>query len=450
MPAITLGLVEVEERLHVLRRRLNWLTLQHGAYLAASTVILVATALIVAGLRGSALTFRVTLCGGSLLSVAVITASVALGRRRWMDAHATAFFADRQARLTDRLATLIDPRLRARPSRLAPLLVAQTLAMGAEWRAERLVPRRVPRSLFVLLAALLALAATTFIARRTPAPSPPAQTASGAGQAPGGRAPLEPQPSLAPNANGDQPGAEADRQPPSDALMQAAPSDAGLAAVGAPADTSQPDTSPGSLPDRLQDAIRRAFHGQRKDDPQQVAARANENASDRREPRPGEAGEDEQRERAMAGPPNAAPQGDGNEQQKQTGQGKSDQQHAGQDQDKGGARDQNFDGSAPAAGTGSSPSGLMDAKDASPALGGEGAKTFKLTITSFLRAVEQKGEQRHTPGKPAGASASAGDGVGAPAALSPRQLNDDALRKAQIPPEYEDIVRRVYSLRGEQ
>lgn len=78
------------------------------------------------------------------------------------------------------------------------------------------------------------------------------------------------------------------------------------------------------------------------------------------------------------------------------------------------------------------------------------AKTFKLTITSFLHAMEQKGNQPHQLGKKASAGGSAGGGTAAQLALNERQLNDDALRKAEIPPEYEDIVRRVYSLRADQ
>ena len=34
--------------------------------------------------------------------------------------------------------------------------------------------------------------------------------------------------------------------------------------------------------------------------------------------------------------------------------------------------------------------------------------------------------------------------------MNDQQLRDDTLRKAEIPVEYEDIVRRVYSLRAEQ
>jgi len=92
----------------------------------------------------------------------------------------------------------------------------------------------------------------------------------------------------------------------------------------------------------------------------------------------------------------------------------------------------------------------MDGKGHSAGASDGSAKTFKITITSFLHAMEQKGNQPQQSNKKTSASGSAGGGTTARAALNERQLNDDALRKAEIPPEYEDIVRRVYSLRADQ
>jgi hypothetical protein len=111
---------------------------------------------------------------------------------------------------------------------------------------------------------------------------------------------------------------------------------------------------------------------------------------------------------------------------------------------------QNFGGNSPPAGEGSSPGGLMDGKAQSVASGASTPKTFKLTITSFLHAMEQKGNQPRQPGKKTGSGGAASTGSATKVALNERQLNDDALRKAEIPPEYEDIVRRVYSLRADQ
>jgi hypothetical protein len=111
---------------------------------------------------------------------------------------------------------------------------------------------------------------------------------------------------------------------------------------------------------------------------------------------------------------------------------------------------QTFQGASPAAGSGSNPEGLLAAPGGGPALGEDGPKTFKLTITSFLRGAEQPGQSPARPGKQMSAGGASRTAPGADAALSDRQMNDAALRKAEIPAEYEDIVRRVYSLRADQ
>jgi hypothetical protein len=79
--------------------------------------------------------------------------------------------------------------------------------------------------------------------------------------------------------------------------------------------------------------------------------------------------------------------------------------------------------------------------------GHAGATTFKLTITSFLHAVEEQSKPQRQAGKRGGSLGATADTTEAVPALNEQQLRDDALRKAEIPPEYEDIVRRVYSSR---
>ena len=172
MPALTLGLAEVEERLRALRRRLNSVTAQHSAYLGISAVLLVVATLIVLGLRAPSSAFRFGVWVGALLVIGVLTACVTLARRRWLNMQATAHLIDQRGQLTDRLATLLDLRLRPRPSRLAPILVAQTLALGSRWQARHVAPRRVPRSALLAIASLLTLVAATFVERRTPPPVP--------------------------------------------------------------------------------------------------------------------------------------------------------------------------------------------------------------------------------------------------------------------------------------
>ena len=165
MPAITLGLAEVEDRLRALRRRLNAVTAQHSVYVSLSVVTLVIAALIVLGLRGSAAAFRAGAWGGLGVCLATALWGMMAARKRWLDVAATAHVADRRGGLTDRLVTLIDLRARPRPSRLAPVLVAQLLALSKKWQPQQIVPRRVPRSVLALVASILALISTAFVER---------------------------------------------------------------------------------------------------------------------------------------------------------------------------------------------------------------------------------------------------------------------------------------------
>jgi hypothetical protein len=81
------------------------------------------------------------------------------------------------------------------------------------------------------------------------------------------------------------------------------------------------------------------------------------------------------------------------------------------------------------------------------AAGDGGSKRFKLTITSFVHTAEQRDTPPRGTGTRAGSAGPAESESGSGMALNDRQLTDDALRKAEIPPEYEDLVRRVFSSR---
>jgi hypothetical protein len=104
-------------------------------------------------------------------------------------------------------------------------------------------------------------------------------------------------------------------------------------------------------------------------------------------------------------------------------------------------------GARAASGSGTDPEGLYASTGGRGSRLGQGtpAGTFKLTLGSFLADGPAGG------GKPRGDErAAAADGraaVSEPPALNPRQTADDALRRADIPPEYEEIVRRIYSAR---
>jgi hypothetical protein len=438
MPAITLGLAEVEQRLRTLRRRLNWVTAQQSIYLGASFVTLLLSVVIVVGLRASASTFRIAACAGALLVVIVGLTSLAYARRRWLDLQETARLVDGRAQLTDRLATLVDLRLRPRPSRLAPVLVAQALALGGRWQARQIAPRRIPRSILLFIASLLALAGTGLIERRS-MPPPPSTAATtvvelssavasraqreSAVQAPGQpdtAGTLRPPTTLAPA--GDFPGRAPGEQAAKDQSSSVSPSSA-EAMTGS------------SLTDRLQQTIRHTFHGDTPEQPMQFASGPGNNS--RSDPTTS-ADRNPSRDRGDQPDRTALKKADSPGQQKDlgrpTGGGRGTQPQGEEN------APQNFQGSSPRAGEGSSPQGLLDPNAPGVVSGREGSKRFKLPIASFLHAAP---EQADRPG--AGAWAGTAESAGGDAALNNRQLADDALRKTEVPPEYEDLVRHVYS-----
>jgi hypothetical protein len=446
MPAITLGLTEVEERLRALRRRLNSVTAQHSIYLGLSSVGLLVSVVIVVGLRAPAAIFHIVACGSALLVMIIAVACLGYARRRWLDVRRAAHLVDTRAQLTDRLSTLVDLRLRPRPSRFAPVLVAQALALGARWQARQIAPRRIPRSILLLLASLLALATTAFVERRTPPAVPSATTATAERLAevrPGATSGAQSNSGTQP---AEQPGTAGGLQPPTTVLP---PGDFPGRATGSGAGQGQSwNLSPSSeearprpsLTDQLQQTIRHAFHGDAPEQSSQLASPSGINsqhdrtASADRNPKPDRGNQPDDAASRKADSPGG---------QKGLGQSKSGTR-GGQPQT-GSDAPQNFQGSSPAAGKGSNPQGLMDPK-APAALAGQGeSKRFKLAITSFLLPVPQQAEHQPRAGGRAGAAESGGSG----AALNERQIADDAVRKAEIPPEDEDLVRRVYS-RAEQ
>jgi len=450
MPAITLGLAEVEERLHAIRRRLNSSTVLHAVFIGLSTPVLVGALLVVLGLHGSAPAFGVALWTGGALSIGTWVTSFMHVHRRWLDVTATARLADHRAQLTDRLTTLADLRLRPRPARLAPVLVAQTLALGERWRVDGIAPRRVPTSVFLLLASLLVLAASSWLA---PEPTPASQPEHATAAAPTSLVATTSQKAPPSGAYGPTQGQAATAAGPVQ-LSEVLPAQRDLSQSGAltaqlPSDKGQPDDTPAALSDRLQQAIRRAFHAAAVDQPRELASRADNgsrNPADRNDERRSEG--DLQR-RNPAQPGKEATGKDSNAgQTKRPDPSKPGDPSRRADADH---PDQQFDGASPAAGDGSSPKGLMDSRAASSTALGQGApKTFKLTITSFLRSTEQRTQEPRQRGKRISSNAPAVATASSPAALNEQQLNDDALRKAEIPPEYEDIVRRVYSVKANQ
>lgn len=463
MPAITLGLAEVEERLHGLRRRLNTLTLLHVGFVTMTVVCLVAAAWVAVGVRGDVQSFRsVTWLSLALLAAAAAGALMAVWRR-WLDESATAKLVDARGQLTDRLTTLMDLRRRPRPSRLAPVLIAQTLALGERWRPQRIVPRRVPRSIVPALLSLLALTASPLVA---PEPPPPPPSPKHVERSLGGLPPEE-LPAASRLGDGDAAeGAEGAPMLPRAGDVPAPQPDAQPRAAAPPVPAT--DRVLGLLPDRLHSALLSAFRAEQagqghdlgkdptgrqlgKDTTSQakdMTGQSKEHASVAPDDR-ASAPADDQRERGSGaagkhpGKGDTAPQA-----QPRPGDGSNADPRQDRAQDRSpDAGEQGHGGSAPNAGTGSRPENLLAAGAAAADSGHAGSATFKLTITSFLHAVEEQAKPERPTDKRAAGVAGAVSAAAAVPALNAQQLRDDALRKAEIPPEYEDLVRRVYSAR---
>lgn len=163
MPARSFGYAEVEERLQEIRRRLNLLVLQQALYASASAGLLTAALLIVVALFAGSAAFRLSLWLALPVLVATVALAVRFVARRLVSLEATARFADRKAQLQDRLATLHAHGRARSPSRLADLLLAETLNFSPRWRVSALGLRQISRSIYLVVLSIALLGATAFL-----------------------------------------------------------------------------------------------------------------------------------------------------------------------------------------------------------------------------------------------------------------------------------------------
>jgi hypothetical protein len=447
MSTIPLRVAEVEARLHLVRRRINAFTLQHVSFLALSAVALTAAVVIVVGLRASPETFRLAAWGALAVTVATAATCAGILTVRWVDLRHAAVLADRRCGLSDRLTTLMSLRWRRQESQLTPLLVTQVLDMRSRWRPEIVAPRALPRSAFILLASLLLLASTAFLERSSneaaaakPESSNDAETAFDRGHQP-------PRPQPRSRQAGEAPGASIEQQQLQPGGEGTAQDSQGLDVEGKydgqPLSAATAELS--QLPDRLQDAIRRAFRAEPMKEMRSLDGIPDGPAS-------GQAREGRQRDES-------GPQSDGDSTASagtREVRGETDRPSAGQpplDKDQKGDPQQRTGqrrddsgqkgtraGSSAGAGSGSATQPSLGDKADLGNLQGE-PTTFKVTLSSFLAAVESRG----IPQRSGGGSSAPAAGEKAARSLNDRQLKDDVLRKPEIPPEYEDVVRRAYS-----
>jgi hypothetical protein len=437
MPGVSMGFAEVEGRVRALQRRLNWLTVQHAFYVSA-TLVTLATALIIAlALRGRAGWFAVALWAG----LGTATASVVLAglriRRQWLSLAQVAHLADRRARLDDRLLTALSIRERRAP--LAVLLLDQLGATAPRWDVAALAPRRVPRSVFALPLALAALIATAFYAR-PPAPpvAPPPVLASSSLNEAGLFEPAPTVPQAGTDANGAQtaastsphrglPSAHGQDTPPRGAAGEMAGIRTG--GLGGAKGTRRRDdhANSGTHSDQVtaddtrmststvQEAIRRAFGA---DD-----AANRKPAAGPPPPSAGTAGARDS-ERSHTAPSSPAP-------------GSRDATRPQQ-----GGRPTR-DGLPPGgAGTGSSPEGLYASEPTAVGVTGE-SRALPIKLGAFATLASNQQEPQRPGAVPEVGRPAPHDSSSVP--LTDDQMPDAALQKADIAPQHEAAVLRIFT-----
>jgi hypothetical protein len=468
MPPFSVGFAQVEHRLGTVRRRLNLVTLQDAAYLAGTLVALAAALVISVAVRGQATLFAVAVWAAAAAVTTALVGATLRVRRRWLSVEQAVRFADRRAALDDRLATLLLDPARARDSRLRDILLAQILAATPRWDVETLAPRRVPRSLYALLAALAALVATSFLVRPPATP----QSASTA---------------MRPRPADERSGAGMPRLPP----------------AGSPAGDSAELLSPGRLEHGGEGAERLGGTGAREGSRPGIAGESAGRLTARSGPQqadhPDQAGSEERSgEAGMSpqAPPNAIGSSPNLAEGTQDGMaerlqdairqaiGAPDANQKGRDETPGGQRrearaDQIGSGSReqsrrdetestsrdgradkapapdaqaaiPGSGSAANPGGQVGpastelfSKERNPGMPVRESLTMPLKLGAFAAMQPSQVEPQRQP--PANSLPFASGGVGAPARLAEEQIPDAPLQKADVAPEHEAVVRRIFT-----
>jgi hypothetical protein len=152
----------VERQLGRVRRRRNAFLLQRALYEtlalgAAFGIGLVGLAFVLAPLPYAIVAWSTTAAG-----IAFLVHVARRTRAGWLGADAPVV-VDRAAALDARLATFVAFASRPITSRLWPLLVRQNVEALERWSPERITPRAMPRTFWLALVSLAALAATFLV-----------------------------------------------------------------------------------------------------------------------------------------------------------------------------------------------------------------------------------------------------------------------------------------------
>lgn len=468
-----LALAEVEDRLRRIRARFNLYTLQHNVYSFGTVCALGVALLIVTAFTLPPHLF--TLLSWPLLIILAFLFLLFLGRlvTQWTDLNAAARRIDAQTGLKDRLSTLV-AQLRSGvigkppPSRLWPHLVEDNTARLPDWEMKKVAPRRIPWSFLPFLAALLIAVWVALIPALSPSSEPEPFSLANM-QAVLSELPdraeqfLNRQMSLLPDAPTNWGGSSVFDTGGAPEGAETAGSGDGQKRTESDTDTQgQGLRSLASLPEALQKAIRQALQGlppqerdkqQRQDASPPSTQLALKPSEEQKQPDFSVSGKPpkgaEQRMSARGGRAeggkDGSPSGSGTEVPavdqgsgiKQLSRARLDRKNArGTFQPESpqipGSGGQSGEG-GPGAGSGTDPRLFGNQTPL-----GSGAHTFQLA----LDATYEKGGASETEEEVGSVVEKSSKD------LSRRQSLDDAIRKSQIPAEYEEIVKHLFS-RGE-
>lgn len=444
-------LLEAVEHVGRVAWRLNRVGLQRAAYRSAATVLLGATGAAVCAAYLEPVWFRVLFASVVVLGLAVVVGSLVVLRTRWADPRGAARWVEARVPLEDRLLTLVTAAPETRRSRLWSELEQDNRAQLPRWRDEKLGIPAVPANLVAFLVALV-LAAIFLVPsseEREPLIPPPGVPspdgpAGAAQQATAGR----PAPA---------PGAAVVRGADGHAGTEGGASEASSSALAA-VDRIQAD---------LGEAFRRSFGGQ-------IVS------GEREEPEPGseatafrgdspEAGIGETESQPGGAPPaeGLARREDGTATGQEVkslepgGQGRSGAGGQGgkarPSQESGSDRKQGGDGSGrKTGGKGEAPSAIADGSGGAGSSGGAGAGSAKATgpLLADAPLTLSGGREQARFTLTLGAAAGKGGEGDAEMVSAPRgriaagergeQAADSNIRREDVPPEYEGIVKRVF------
>ena len=430
--AVDRALGNVETQTSHVRRRLNRFSLQHALYLAGSAVLLAFSALVALAFVLHARSFAVAVWLIAVGVAGLMLVDLRRVRRVWISRLEAAVVIDHRAGLEDRLATLSAPAARAGESRLWEFLLHENLRLLPHWGPQRMAPRAVPLSVWFFLLSLIVAA----LILRSHLPGLRGGGSDGLGSGPDGTQPIA---DLASDA-----AAEASGEPSSSgssSLFSELPEKLRQAIVAA---RQQSQQSGEGRDQKSADGGGGASIAMNGSSARGGAAKPARPGSDRSLPpetvmgrsasgtNAKQAPTDPNRPPSAAAKPSSQPaRGEGPKALERVEVGRSPQPPPARGPHAKGQQTGSSGGAG--AGFGGDPTSLFGDKDAPGKAGGSFALDLDATAN---RQPSKEGEDQQAGARPA-------------SRLGADQRLDDAIRRAQVPAEYERIVQRIFN-RGEE